>query len=377
MSHPPLWLTPFTIRDSVASAAERGTDVNLRTERATATAPVAVLGTIALSLSAAPAYADAAVTTDREPVMRALPTGVAPTAAKAEAATRPRTHTVVRGDTVSGIAARHGLRTADVLAWNDLGWKSIIRPGDVIRLSAPGSGDRRAAPSSASGSSASARSASTHVVSRGDTLWAIARSNGVSVSALMRANDLSAGAIIYPGEKLRIPGTGDSAPQKKASSTKKPSSASKRAQTSHKGSHAAPHVTLDREQIAGVKLIISVGRERGVPRKGIAIALATAMVESGIRNVDHGTYDSLGMFQQRPSTGWGTRAQVRDARRSAAAFFGGPRDPNGTATRGLLDIPGWRDMEFGAAAQAVQISAFPDRYALWEKQAYAWLKKHG
>lgn len=347
--------------------------MNLRTERATATAPVAVLGTIALSLSASPAYADAAVPTDREPAMRALPSGAAPApaAAKAPTAARSRTHTVVRGDTVSGIAARHGLRTADVLAWNDLGWKSIIHPGDVIRLSAPGSGDRHSTPKrSTSGSSAPTRSASTHTVSRGDTLWAIARTNGVSVSALMKANDLSAGAIIYPGEKLRIPGTGHAAPQKrKTSSAKKPAPASQRAE--------APHVTLDREQIAGVKLIISVGRERGVPRKGIAIALATAMVESGIRNVDHGTYDSLGMFQQRPSTGWGTRAQVRDARRSAAAFFGGPRDPNGTATRGLLDIPGWRDMEFGAAAQAVQISAFPHRYALWEKQAYAWLKKHG
>ena len=47
-------------------------------------------------------------------------------------------HTVVRGDTISGIAARHGLRTADVLAWNDLGWKSIIHPGDVIKGDADG-----------------------------------------------------------------------------------------------------------------------------------------------------------------------------------------------------------------------------------------------
>ena len=67
-------------------------------------------------------------------------------------------------------------------------------------------------------------------------------------------------------------------------------------------------------------------------------------------------------------------AQVRNAERSIRAFFGGPGDPNGSTTRGLLDIPGWEKMAFTEAAQAVQISAYPNAYAQWEKPAYAWLK---
>ncbi|RZI91194.1 MAG: LysM peptidoglycan-binding domain-containing protein, partial [Microbacterium sp.] len=307
------------------------------------------------------------------PLPAAAPAATAMPAAVHTARASARTHTVKRGDTVSGIAARHGLRTADVLAWNGLGWKSIIHPGDVLRLSAAKASTSSHAPKASAASKASAaRSATTHTVSRGDTLWGIAREHGVSLTKLLRANDLNSSAIIYPGEKLRIPGI---APRTSSSSAKP--AASTRKSTATPSETAAPKVTLDREQIRNVKTIISVGRSRGVPDKGIAIALATAMVESWLRNLDYGTHDSLGLFQQRPSTGWGSASQVRDPRRSAAAFFGGRKDPNGTDTRGLLDIPGWRDMDFGGAAQAVQISAYPHRYGLWEKQAYAWLKKHG
>jgi len=350
--------------------------VSLRPERTAVTAPVAVLGTIALSLSSSATPAAASTSSASTTTLKAVPAATPkPVPSKAKKK-KTRTHTVVRGDTVSAIAARHGLRTADVLAWNGLRWKSIIHPGDVLRLSAPAakSAHSAASPAKKSSSASPKTGAATHTVVRGDTLWAIARHHGVSLRELLRANDLSTAAIIYPGEKLRIPGAAAAAPTAgKTSDAKGPAGPKK----TSAAPASAPPVTLDAEQIKNVKLIISVGRELDVPRKGIAIALATAMVESGIRNVDHGTYDSLGIFQQRPSTGWGTRSQVREARRSAAAFFGGPRDPNGTATRGLLDIPGWRDMAFGDAAQAVQISAYPHRYALWEDQAYAWLKKHG
>ena len=134
---------------------------------------------------------------------------------------------------------------------------------------------------------------------------------------------------------------------------------------------------LDAAQKENARLIIQVGRELGVPDRGIAIALGTAMQESWIRNLDWGDRDSLGLFQQRPSTGWGTAAQIRDRVRSIKAFYGGPTDPNGSRTRGLLDIPGWQSMSFAQAAQAVQISAYPDRYARWEKPAYAWLAALG
>jgi hypothetical protein len=62
-----------------------------------------------------------------------------------------------------------------------------------------------------------------------------------------------------------------------------------------------------------------------------------------------------------------------DAERSIRVFYGGAHDPNGAASNGLLDIAGWQDRSFSAAAQAVQISAFPERYALWEQQAMQWV----
>lgn len=351
----------------------------------TATAPVAVIGTIALSLTGSPAQAQADAPAERAP-MRGLPaaataldTFAASATTLARAAAAAKTHTVVRGDTVSAIASRHGLRTADVLAWNGLGWKSIIHPGDVLRLS-PSEGSatmQRAKAESRSASSTSsdtrtgaAPAGATRTVAKGDTLWAIARSEGVGLARLLRANDLTTGSIIYPGQKLKIPGSATSA------GAASPTSGTAASSGSPSGS-SAKRVSLDAEQIRGVKTIIAVGRELGVPDKGIAIALATAMVESWIRNVDYGTHDSLGLFQQRPSMGWGSADEVRDPRRATAAFFGGPGDPNGSATRGLLDIDGWRDMEFGAAAQAVQVSAYPHRYGTWEAQAYEWLEAYG
>lgn len=346
---------------------------------------MAVIGTIALSLTASPAYADEGTASERGALrglphagasLEALADKAAAGIAEARSKRAAKTHTVVRGDTVSAIAARHGLRTRDVLAWNDLGWKSIIHPGDVLVLSASGSavkdsGTHRTS-AAASSSRDHARGSGSHTVRAGDTLWAIARSEGVSLARLLRANDLTASSIIYPGEKLAIPGSAGS-----AKSSKPTSSTPATSQPAAATSAAAATVSLDAEQVRGVKTIIAIGRELGVPDKGIAIALATAMVESWIRNVDYGTHDSLGLFQQRPSMGWGTVDQVQDPRHATAAFFGGPNDPNGTATRGLLDIDGWRDMEFGAAAQAVQVSAYPDRYATWESQAYTWLEIYG
>jgi hypothetical protein len=79
------------------------------------------------------------------------------------------------------------------------------------------------------------------------------------------------------------------------------------------------------------------------------------------------------LFQQRPSAGWGTPEQVLDPVRASQAFFGGEGNPNPGVTRGLLDIPGWESMTVTQAAQAVQISAYPDHYAKWEAPARTWL----
>lgn len=313
--------------------------------------PTAALGTIALSLTAIPAFAvdggsTGAHTRDRGQ-LDAIPRAALKTTAT-HIATTPPAHTVNSGDTVSAIAARYGLRTADVLAWNGLDWSSIIRPGDVIVLSAPAPAASPAPPSVAA--------VSEHAVVSGDTLWAIAQTHGVSLESLLAANALSASAIIYPGQRIAIPG----APV--AAATVSP---------------AVAPISLDAEQQQNARIIIDVGRGLGVSDRGIAIALATAMVESWIRNLDWGDRDSLGLFQQRPSMGWGSEAEVRDPYRAAAAFYGGPTDPNGTRTRGLLDLDDWQSMGFSEAAQAVQRSAYPDRYGPWEQQAYDWLAALG
>ena len=76
--------------------------------------------------------------------------------------------------------------------------------------------------------------------------------------------------------------------------------------------------------------------------RGLLIALMTAAQESTLRNLEYGDRDSLGLFQQRPSMGWGTPAQVRDPAYAAAAFYGGPASP--TSNPGLLSVPGWEAM---------------------------------
>jgi hypothetical protein len=134
---------------------------------------------------------------------------------------------------------------------------------------------------------------------------------------------------------------------------------------------------LTEEMRANAQLIVDVGRSLGVPDAGIVVALAAAALESGLRNVQHGDRDSLGLFQQRPSQGWGTAEEVLDPVRAATAFYGGPTNPNAGRTLGLLDIAGWESMTVTQAAQAVQLSAHPDHYAKWEAQARAWLSELG
>jgi murein DD-endopeptidase MepM/ murein hydrolase activator NlpD len=134
---------------------------------------------------------------------------------------------------------------------------------------------------------------------------------------------------------------------------------------------------LDAEQSRNAATIVAVGQQLDVPRYGLQIALATAMQESSLRNLDYGDRDSLGLFQQRPSTGWGNPSQVTDPMYAARAFYGGPTGPNRGEPPGLLDIHGWRTMALTDAAQAVQRSAYPDAYARWEAPAAAWLAELG
>jgi len=137
--------------------------------------------------------------------------------------------------------------------------------------------------------------------------------------------------------------------------------------------------TLTRAQLTHAATIITVGGGiEGVGRPGIKIALMAALTESTLRMLANtGTYpesggypndgdgsdhDSLGLFQMRPQSGWGTVAELMDPHYQARAFFGGPNGPNYPSPRGLLDIPGWQQMDPGEAAQSVEVSAYPDRY---------------
>lgn len=208
-----------------------------------------------------------------------------------------------------------------------------------------------------------------YTVVDGDTISAIAAAHGLSIDAVLAANGLGWSSIIYPGEVLLIPAA--TSFELVADTTNVPDSTPVAAVT------AAPAADLDAEQIGNVQIIIAIGRQLGIADRGIAIALGTAMQESWLRNLDWGDRDSLGLFQQRPSAGWGSEDEVRDAVRATRVFYGGPADPNGDDTRGLLDVAGWESMTFADAAQSVQISAFPERYAQWEQPAFEWLAAHG
>jgi LysM repeat protein len=280
----------------------------------------------------------------------------------------PSSYVVRPGDSVSAIAGRYGLSTAAILALNGLGWKSLIFPRQVLRLTsaapapaAPVAAAPHATPPvattpAAPTASPASQASSTYTILRGDTITAIARKFGVTIAAVLSANGLSASSIIYAGRTLVIPGAG-LAPAQVGPVTVVPSSSS--------------------SAQANAQVIISVGRSLGVPDYGIVIALAAAEQESSLQNLHYGDRDSVGLFQQRPSAGWGTVAQLTTPSYAAALFYGGPHNPNKGKTRGLLDIPGWQSMTVTEAAQAVQNSAAPNAYAKWEATARALLAQLG
>lgn len=112
---------------------------------------------------------------------------------------------------------------------------------------------------------------------------------------------------------------------------------------------------LSPEQAANAATVSAVGTTRGLPERAVTIALATAMQESSLRNIDHGDRDSLGLFQQRPSQGWGTPEQIMDPVYSAGEFY-----------EHLVEVPGYSRLPLTVAAQKVQKSGFPQAYAKHE-----------
>jgi murein DD-endopeptidase MepM/ murein hydrolase activator NlpD len=124
-----------------------------------------------------------------------------------------------------------------------------------------------------------------------------------------------------------------------------------------------PHVeTLSNEQVHNAAIIIATGQKLKVPPRGWVIAVATALQESALRNLgDLGSrndHDSLGLFQQRPSQGWGTAAEIMDPEYASTKFY-----------NKLITIPNWLSLALTDAAQRVQLSAYPDAYAKHEPLA--------
>jgi hypothetical protein len=130
--------------------------------------------------------------------------------------------------------------------------------------------------------------------------------------------------------------------------------------TAEKCTVADSSVTVTPEQMQNAKIIADVAHSRGLPDRAIVIALATAQQESRLRNLDYGDRDSLGLFQQRPSSGWGSPAQVQDPIYAAGKFYDK-----------LVQIPNWDTGALTKISQRVQRSGFPNAYAQWEGMATA------
>jgi hypothetical protein len=136
-----------------------------------------------------------------------------------------------------------------------------------------------------------------------------------------------------------------------------------------------PVAGLDQRQMNNAKSIVDAGKSMGLPKRAMVIAVACAMQESNLHNLasevlpesfsytDEGTgsdHDSVGLFQQRPSSGWGTVKDLMNPDYAAKQFYAA-----------LIKIPGWDTMALTYAAQTVQVSAYPDAYAKHEANAQA------
>ena len=120
------------------------------------------------------------------------------------------------------------------------------------------------------------------------------------------------------------------------------------------------------EQLANAQIIVARGQAAKVGLNGIIAALMAAMQESSLRNLPNGDRDSLGLFQQRPSQGWGTTQQITDPIQASDAFYGVATH---TSNAGVTDIPNWQNLPLGVLVQAVQHSAWPTLYDRHEPDA--------
>ena len=277
----------------------------------------------------------------------------------------PIEHTVQAGETLASIAKHYGIALNTILEANGFtesslvygGQKILLKPVAEVVVAAPKSeaaANPIATPLSAELSSTDPHRPSSvcqvhgyHTVKAGESVSKIAAVYGVPTQQILSENKLTWSAMIYIGQKLIIPGV-------------------------HEIKFCPDLTPMTAEMKSNAEIIYSVGKSLGVSDYGIVIALATAMQESGLRNLSYGDRDSVGLFQQRPSAHWGSVEQIMNPEYAARAFFGGKSSPTYGVARGLLDIKNWSAMSLTEAAQAVQISAYPNAYAKWEASAWVW-----
>jgi len=127
-------------------------------------------------------------------------------------------------------------------------------------------------------------------------------------------------------------------------------------------SGAQSSMPISQAQLQNATTIVQQVLAKRMGIRSAVIAVATAMQESQLLNINYGTSDSLGLFQQQPDCGWGTAQQVMDPTYASDAFL--------NALQGYqASNPGWASQPLWQAAQGVQNSAFPTAYAQWENQA--------
>lgn len=282
----------------------------------------------------------------------------------------PSEHIVQSKETLATIANQYGLALTDLLSVNGFTESSLVYGGQKIKLKStePASAAEAkdlsvpatkfqplATPLSGALSSTDPHRPSNicqvhgfHTVKAGESVGKIAAVYGLSTQSVLSGNGLTWSSMIYIGQKLIIPGV-------------------------HEIKFCPELTKLTAEMKSNAQVIYRIGKSLQVSDYGIVIALATAMQESSLKNLSYGDRDSVGLFQQRPSAHWGQVAQIMNPEYAARAFFGGKTSPTFGVARGLLDIKGWSSKSLTEAAQAVQISAYPNAYAKWEASAWVWL----
>ncbi|KGF21532.1 lytic transglycosylase domain-containing protein [Pseudoglutamicibacter albus] len=324
---------------------------------ATAALPIITLST----LGSLAGTAHASNTPAFKPTVRpaAVPTPANVAEAKARAATlvaaakpKAKTVTVKAGDTVWGLASRHGVPVEQVLRLNRLKASSLIFPGQKLTISRgaslPKPGVQKSKPAGKKQATRKARSTragsavKTYTVRAGDTLSAIAAKNGVSLATIFRANNMGASTIIYPGQKIKLSGTA-SAPKTAARTASK---TTKRAANNSLVSNKFLHYTYDAQTHANANASKRTLFARQVPsraqmrqivadtavRYGVdpRLALAHAQIESGFDARAVSPANAVGTMQVLPSTAkWMGNTIGRQL---------DPLDPHDNVTAGVLFI---------------------------------------